>query len=168
MPDHPSHRSHAPGRDARHVPVPPLSPPSVGASIEELPTAGLRFRQLGIARLQKAFAGRFHPMNPYTCQRGGVKGQSHAMVYRMDMAHGPWSALRQNQGRAAQNRPLWESSPLRGPFLSLLRSRGYLGRVRGTPGSPWAAAARMDGPEGRAGGRPGQGKGLTMVMYEET
>ena len=45
-------------------------------------------------------------------------------------------------------------------FGEFVRFWGYLGRVGGTSGAPWAAAARMDGPEGRAGGRPGEGKGF--------
>ena len=48
-------------------------------------------------------------------------------------------------------------------FLLLLRSRGALERVRATPGAPSAAAASMDGPDGRAADFPGGGKGLRLV-----
>ena len=79
------HRSHAPGREARHVTVPHLSPPSVGSSIEEVPTAGLRLRQLGFAAISDHLLGRFDLMKGHSSQRGGAKGPTHASVYRFIM-----------------------------------------------------------------------------------
>ena len=83
----------------------------------------------------------------------------HGLPYR----HGPWPmvGMRQRQARCGRGWPFWDSSPLSNLFLLLLRSRGALGRVRATPGAASAAAARMDGPDGRMDGIPGGGKGLT-------
>ena len=85
----------------------------------------------------------------------------HGLPYGND--HPQASALHHRQGRCGRGRPFRDFSPLSNFFLLLLRSRGALGRVRATPGAPSAAAASMDGPDGRAGGRPGAGKGLTLV-----
>ena len=83
----------------------------------------------------------------------------HGLPYGND--HPQASALHHRQGRCGRGRPFRDFSPLSNFFLLLLRSRGALGRVRATPGAPSAAAARMDGSDGRAWESPGGGKGLT-------
>ena len=88
------------------------------------------------------------------------------MVYRMGMTilkRRP--CMHHRQGRCGRGRPFRDVIPLSIFFILLLRSRGALGRVRATPGAPSAAAARMDGPDGRAGDRPGTGKGLRNIVY---
>ena len=58
---------------------------SVACSIEELPTAGLRLRQLGFAAISDHLLGRFDLMKGHSSQRGGAKGPTHAIVYRFIM-----------------------------------------------------------------------------------
>ena len=45
----------------------------------------------------------------------------------------------------------------------LPRSRGAIGRVRAAPGALPTAGGSADGPDERADGIPGGGKGLTVV-----
>ena len=95
MPDHPLHRSHAPGSDARTFRSRLFRRHRSPAQSIELPTAGLRLRQLGFAAISDHLLGRFDYMKGHSSQRGGAKGPTHAIVYRFIMTiwptvrHGP-------------------------------------------------------------------------------
>ena len=74
-----------------------------------------------------------------------------------------WSLLARGQPPSSpdgRGRPNRQSSPLMATFLMLSRSRGAIGRVRATPGALSTAGRTVDGPDGRAVGFPGGGKGL--------
>ena len=81
------------------------------------------------------------------------------MVYRMGMTILKRRPCITGRAAVAENGLFVRFSSLSNFFLLLLRSRGALGRVRATPGAPSAAAARMDGSNGRRPSVPQSGRG---------
>ena len=84
-----------------------------------------------------------------------------------------WEWRPTSVGPASETGPLWPSlafpglQPAEDPPSFALAVPRALDRVRATPGAPPAAAASMDGPEGRAAGFPGGGKGLRCMPCSE-
>ena len=136
----------------------------VSRKVQVQPTMSIQ----GIVATQRSLLQVFGHMKACVCQRGIYRGQTHAMVYRLDVAIGcrrPWMAHGSIWDRRCCK--FWFCL-VRTPIFLLWRSRGTIGRVRTTPGALPTAAASMDGSDGRPDGRPGGGKGVKKTIKYHT